>query len=129
MTLHQELVKKALPFIDSYQDDLLVHDKNQIKSFPDRPFLHFTGSTGTNLVTFHFLEDYPAKDELVPYLFGKAGRFHILSQVMAQVECMERCNRMSLILYYDGNRLNEITYQKAKSLAREYSRKMRRNFN
>jgi len=128
MNLHQELVKRSLPFIEDYQKDLLVHDKNHLDKFPDRPFLHFTGSTGTHIITLFFLEDYPKKYEQVPYLFGKADRDHILNELTSVVECMNRCNRMDLILYFDGKKLNEISYETAKLKVAEYTRKMKQTF-
>ena len=128
MDLHQELVEKALPFIEDYQKDLLVHDKNHLDNFPDRPFIHFTGSTGTHIVTLWFLEDYPKKYETVSYLFGTADRDHILNELKTIVDCMKRCNRMDLILYFDGNKLRKINYEIAKSKVDEYTRKMKQTF-
>ena len=128
MTLHAQLVEKALPIITSYQNDLLVHDKNHLEMYPGRPFLHFTGDTGTHIITLFFIEDYPAKHEEVPYLFGHADRDHILGELTSVVEAMSRCNRMDLILYFDGNKLREVTYETAKAKVSEYTRKMKTTF-
>jgi hypothetical protein len=125
MDLHAELVEIALPYISSFHDDLLKHDKSQLEMYPERPFLHFTGDTGTHMITLLFLRDYPKGYERVPYLFGTADKEHILKEFTSTVNCLERCNRTDLILYFDGIKLKVITYERAKSIVAEYTRKMK----
>ena len=128
MNIHNKLVEKALPFIESYQDDLLKHDKKQLEDYPDRKFLHFTGSTGTTIITLYFKEDYPNKGVRVPYLFGSADRHHILKGISETLKCLPGCNRMALILYYDGTTLKPITYEQAKEIISDYTYAMQNNF-
>ena len=128
MNLHAQLVEKTLPIIKHYQNDLLVHDKNQMERYPNRPFIHFTGDTGTHMVTLFYLEDYPSRFEQVPYLFGQADRHHILDQLAVMVDAISRCNRMDMIIYSDGDDLYEISYETAKSKVAEYTRKMKTTF-
>ena len=128
MNIHEKLVEKALPHIEAYQDDLLVHDKTELDNYPGRRFLHFTGNTGTNIITLYWLEDYPKKDEWVPYLFGTADRQHILKGISETLKCMPNCNRMSLILHYDGKDLKIITYNQAKEIVSDYTYMMNNEF-
>jgi len=128
MMIHQELVKKALPYIKSYQNDLLVHDKNAIDQYPGRKFLHFTGDTGTTIITLYWSEDYPGKDQRVPYLFSAADRYHILKGISDIIKALPGCNRMDLILYFDGKTLKPITYDRAKQIICEYTTIMQNQF-
>jgi len=41
---------------------------------------------------------------------------------------MKNCQRTALILHFDGKKLEEITLQKAKDIARDYTEKMGRRF-
>jgi len=126
--IFEELKEKSLPFIKAYHDDLIKHDRSHLANYPTHKFLHFTGSTGTHIVTFLKYEDYPEPGERVPYLFSVAGRDHILSQIKVVVDCMQDCNRMELIMYFDGKKLKQITYDKAKEITEEYTRQMKREF-
>ena len=123
--LHAELVEISLPYISHYKDDLLKHDKTQLEMYPERPFLHFTGDTGTHMMTLWFLRDYPKGYDRVPYLFGTADKEHMLRELTSTVNCLERCNRTDLILYFDGIKLHVIDYEKSKSIVAEYTRKMK----
>ena len=128
-SLYEQLVKKSLPFLESYKNDLLKWDKKEIENnYPERPFIHFTGSTGTTILTLYFLEDYPKKDERVPYLFGTADRWHILKGIKETLDALPGCNRMDLILYFNGKTLTQIDYKKAKVIVNEYQNKMRNLF-
>ena len=126
--VHKELVEKTLSLIETYHDDLLVHDKNQIEAYPGRPYLHFTGDTGTLMVTLYEKEDFPGRDEKVPYLFGYADRNHILKGIMEQVKCVLRINRRDCMLYYNGITLKSVEYYRAKEIAEDYTAKMERQF-
>ena len=51
LKIYNQVKKTALPYIEVYQNDLLVHDRNTIDRYDTgTPFLHFTGETGTNIV-------------------------------------------------------------------------------
>ena len=124
--VYEQIKEKALPFIKAYHDDLLIHDKNAIEGNPNIPFLHFTGSTGTNIELLVDVSEYPKKGERVPYLFGTAGREHILDQKVKMVDHMTKVNRNDLTLYYpgEGKRVRTITHDKAKEIIREYRRRI-----
>ena len=120
MDIYEQVREKSLPIIKAYHDDLLVHDKRDMERNQGVPFLHFTGNTGTFAFFMIPAEDYPAKGEIVPYLFGKVDREHILRQHLKTVECMKRINRQDLILYFNGKRLIEINQERAESIAQRY---------
>lgn len=128
MNVHTELVKQASPFITMYRDDLIKHDKTEIESYPGRSFLHFTGDTGTVMITLYQKEDYPEKFEVVPYLFGHADRWHILKQKKDLIKHLPTCNKMDLILYYNGKTLKAIQYQNAVDIIGDYNRSMEWKF-
>jgi hypothetical protein len=128
MDIYEQVREKALPIIKAYHDDLLVHDKRDMERNQGVPFLHFTGNTGTFAFFMIPAEDYPAKGEIVPYLFGKVDRVHILQQYPKTVECMKRVNRQDLILYFNGKRLIEIKQKRAESIARRYEDKIWRDW-
>lgn len=124
MDIYEQVREKSLPLIKTYHDDLIKHDKKSILENPGVPFLHFTGDTGTYAFFMIPAEEYPAKGESAQYLFGRAGRFHILQQFSKMVECMKRVNRQDLILYFDGEKLTEITQEKAEDLAWKYQERI-----
>jgi hypothetical protein len=124
MNTYEQVREKSLPLIKAYHDDLIKYDKREIAENPGVPFLHFTGDTGTYAFFMIPAEEYPAKGKIVPYLFGKADRFHILRQFVKLVENMRRINRQSLILYFNGKRLIEISQERAESLAQKYECKI-----
>ena len=116
--LHNQVKKHSLPLIKHYHDDLLIHDKNAIDG--KTPFLHFTGDTGTHIEKLIPANAYPARGEIVPYLFGKVGREHILNQIQPVIECMERNNRHDLVLYFNGKKLKQISMGEAKVITTVY---------
>lgn len=120
MDIYEQVREKSLPLIKAYHDDLIKHDKIELEKNPGVPFLHFTGDTGTYAFFMIPAEDYPAKGEVVPYLFGNAGREHILRQFVETIEYMKQVNRQDLILYFDGKKLIEINQEKAEDLAQKY---------
>ena len=120
MDIYQQVKKKALPLINAYHNDLIMHDRRALENNPGVPFLHFTGDTGTYLLFMIPAEAYPAKGVTVPYLFGKADRGHILRQYLKTIECMKKVNRQDLILYFNGKRLIEINQERAESITRKY---------
>ena len=124
--VYEQIKEKAVPFIKAYHDDLFIYDKNAIEGNPNIPFLHFTGSTGTNIESLVDASEYPRKGERVPYLFGTADREHILDQKVKMVDHMAKVNRNDLTLYYpgEGKRVRTITHDKAKEIIREYRRRI-----
>ena len=125
MNVFEEVRKKAEPLMESYQSDLLVHDRKFIEEYPKIPFLHFTGESGTYLVGLFKSEDYPAKGELVPHFFGHASREEILKGNGAVVPTMKtRYGRDRLCLFYDGIGVREISYEKASEIFDKYANAM-----
>lgn len=124
MDIYEQVKEKALPIIKAYHDDLIKHDKRDLEKNPGVPFLHFTGDTGTYLFFMIPAREYPAKGETVLYLFGKAGRYHILRQFVKMVECMKRVNRQDLILHFNGKRLIETSQERAEGIAWKYQWKI-----
>lgn len=126
MEVFNQLVERSLPYLESYQEDLLKHDKRELEMYPGRKFIHFTGSMGTYVIMLYELEDYPADGELVPYLFGTADRWHILKQLGVMVDCIiNHSNRTELVLYYDGQSLKKITLEKALDIVKSYTKKIK----
>lgn len=123
-TIYEQVQEKALPLIKAYQDDLIKHDKNALENYPEMPFLHFTGDTGTCLVFLPPASGYPKAGEKIPCLFGTAERFHILRDKERIVECMKTTNRQDLILYFDGEKLIETTQEKAEAIAWKYQERI-----
>jgi hypothetical protein len=127
--VYQTVKELSEPFIQNYHDDLLVHDKNSIEgNIENFPFLHFTGTLGTYIFIFESSEKYPAKGEIVKYLFGHAGREHILEKIFESVKWCRTSNRQALILYYDGTRISKINQDIAESLAEDYIETMKRKW-
>jgi hypothetical protein len=123
-SVYEQLSGKSGPFIESYHEDLTRHDRRWLKENPGTPFLHFTGETGTHLVAMISPEKYPVGR--VKYLFGHASKREILGSEMSVVHDMEkRYGRGDLAMYYDGEALREISYEKASEIARAYVRKTR----
>lgn len=126
LEVYKQLEKKSLPLIEAFHKDLLCWDKKALFQHPDTKFLHFTRNTGTHIVLFFPADKYPKTK--VKYLFGYAGRDHILNQVNKVVEYLTTKERNDLILFFDGQNLKEINKEEAVSLAREYTTKTRREF-
>lgn len=126
MTIHEQLQAMAIVHIKSYMDDLMVHDKRDICDNPSVPFIHFTGETGTNLF---FLRPYdseywPKKGEKAPFIFGYAGREHMLKDGLSVVPLQPNYGRDKLVMYFDGKRLKKIDQTRANSIAAEYTAKI-----
>lgn len=105
--VYEEVRRQAFPHMEAFMTDLDI-DREAICQNPGVPFLHFTGTTGTNLELFHPSEWYPPAGEHVPYLFSTAERHHILKGVVITVECMKKVSRQELILYYDGKTIKKL---------------------
>ena len=120
--IYNQVVAKADSFIKYYRDDLLKHDKKAIMESDGVSFLHFTGETGTHIVLFHSPNDYPAKGDRIPYLFGTADRDHILDGMVKVVDHMKKATRQDVILFWGQNNLDikEINQDTAELLVRLY---------
>lgn len=118
----KSLIDACLPSIESYHDDLLVHDVKAIANYPGVPFLHFTRAWGTQILfmpdAWH--ESWPARGVEVPYLFATADRHHILSQIaiMAKYDY----HLLRLVHYFDGTLLHKITRERAIELSLKHQR-------
>lgn len=127
--IYNELRDKALPFIKSYKKDLLCWDFTCLLRNPGKPFLHFTGDTGTHIEVLIPAHQYPAKGKMVQHIFGMADRDHLLNEINTCVKQMRRLNRQDLIMYYDGQKLKEITQDKAEEIVFSYVNKTKHDFN
>ena len=128
LNCYKELETKSLPFITAYHKDLLCWDKKALFQSPGTSFLHFTRDTGTHIVFFEPADKYPARGVNVKYLFSYADRHHILDQVLKTVDYLVDKSASEMILYYNGTTLKEVDPETARSLAREYHRKIRNQF-
>jgi len=129
MNVYEEVARRAETLIESYKDDLVKHDQADIVANPGTPFLHFTGSTGTTLIWLRKADQYPAPGEKVPYLFGHAGRQHILEEVTAVVRCLKTLNRQALVLHYDGKEsVRSVSQAQAEEIAASYTRSVEKEW-
>jgi len=115
----------ALPLVEAYHNDVLVHDLNAITGNPGTPFLHFTGSTGTHIIFLELEEKYPAHGVRIPHLFGDADREKLLGEIKGLVRGMPGWNRGLLVLYYDGEAIRQITQKRAEAVAEEYDNRIK----
>lgn len=99
--------------------DLHKHDRKALENFSGR-FLHYTRSSGTSLIKFHPVEDFPAKGVREKYLFGYADREQMLEDITGMHDSIMRAHTPSKIIYYDGVRFHTITPEKAKELLNSY---------
>jgi hypothetical protein len=119
---YAQLHQLVSPFLKSYRDDLEKHDKAAIEAHPGCPYLHYTRESGTHILFLIPANEYPKEGDYVPYLFGMAGRDHILRQVVVMAEYwLNPCEvRPLLTLWFDGNKFHTITAEKALEIARSY---------
>lgn len=119
------LLAKCLPLIEHYRNDLLVHDRNALASFPGIPFIHFTRTMGSETI---FLPpaghaSWPARNAQIPYLFGMADREHILAQILVKVKYP--WENLRCVHYFDAmpnghSRLVEIAKEQAVVRTEQY---------
>lgn len=133
MDTYTLLVEKVDRHVKHYRDDLIKHDKAALETYPGTPFLHWTRDTGTCLVFLHAAdhESWPPRDKQVPYLFGHAGRVHIVEQTVEQAKYWAHPSLDGTVKachYFDGTKLHEITVAKAVDIARDYVRKVEREW-
>jgi len=126
MNVYEIIKEKVLPQMEMFHNDLIVHDKREISENHGTPFIHLARKTGTWLVRLRRADEYPAKGERVPYIFGNSTREHILvSSTVHVLEGAKQAGMTELIQYYDGKKVREISFEKALEIAHEYVRKIR----
>ncbi|MCK5614027.1 hypothetical protein KAR91_69835 [Candidatus Pacearchaeota archaeon] len=128
MSVYTEIKKKSYPIIEEYRNDLINIDKEWITDNPGVPFLHYTRNWGTHMIVLGPAEGYPKMGELVPYLFGQAGRDHILRQKMESAVYFDKNEKIELIQYYDGETVKTIDKKQALEIVRVYSDKIHKEF-
>jgi hypothetical protein len=117
---YQELLKRSMPLLEAYHKDLNVWDYQEIWKNPGIPFIHVTRKYGTHIYLHSSASTYPEKDILVPFLFGKADRTHILeSSIQSLHHVLENMDWLK-ILYFDGSDFQEISETMAIELQKEY---------
>lgn len=134
--VYQQIVSLCLPLIEAYENDLLLHDRRMIVQHPEWPFLHWTRDTGTHMVQMPPADSdvWPAKGEVVPFLFGRADREHILKSTTVLAGSIHRDQlvpgnkRQRAVYYFDGKRLRSVTPAEAYQVAQEYVRKVQREW-
>lgn len=119
--IHFHALKAAsLPLISGYHADLLKHDRRLIRQNPDCPFLHVTRDYGTYISMLIPAEKYPPEGLLVPYLFGKVDRWHLLKELPGTIAYCEKHHPQGLVQHFDGKTLRVITYAKARQILEDY---------
>lgn len=124
-SVYDQLEAACLPLITAFHNDLLVHDLAIIADHPGVPFLHWTRDTGTTIVMLTPAAEYPGRGVRVPYLFGTADRWHIVSQVTEIAAYhLKPSNDPARYTchHWDGSRLRRITVEQAVKVAAEYRR-------
>lgn len=125
-----QLVSRVLPFMSAYTDDLLIHDRESLSIRGALQYIHIARHTGTCLYTLFPAdhERWPAKGVEVPYLFGKADRYHILDQA---ADCIRgekhrvETGDARLTHYFDGKKLREIEISRALDIALAHQHSIR----
>lgn len=124
-TIFEQLHAKTKNFVQHYATDF-EHDKKSIQENPGARFVHIARSTGTSLSLFRTdLTHFPKKGEMVPYLFGTAGRERILKDSVFEIEYYAQNygnDQLYKIHYFDGKKLVKIDFKKAIELKNQYVR-------
>lgn len=120
-SVYKQLRAACLPRIQAFHKDLLLHDRKLIAAHQGTPFLHWTRKTGTHILFLIGADEYPPNGTHVPFLFGTADRQHLLTQAVA----MTRLDNGDLVHYFDGQTLRVIDQRAAIEVGREYSSKIR----
>ncbi len=121
--------KRAKPLMTHYHSDLEI-DLQVIEKHPYRcPFVHITRKMGTHMFPHTPASMYPKKGEVVPYLFGKADRDHILksSSIESFKHHIETANYIQMN-YFDGFTYDIVEPSNAMRNVRKYYEKMREDF-
>lgn len=84
LDIQKEYEKIAFSTVEKYKEDITIHDRQIIHDeFVDGNigyvifFLRECGSH-TLVLTFQQIQKLPFGDEVVPYIFGKANRAHLI---------------------------------------------------
>jgi hypothetical protein len=64
----------------------------------------------------------------VPYLFGKADRWHLLKEVSEMIRFGMNYHPDSLLHYFDGKTLRTVTYPQAQEIVRLYTARITEAF-
>jgi len=112
---YNKLKKLVLPTMTNYQDDILVHDKNQLKGFKGS-FIHGSRVTGTDIVRFK-LEDYK-------YNLSEVKFAEMLKD--SNLFLLRKENKS--FYYFDGEHLELITKTKAESLLKLFYKEVERRY-
>ena len=118
--IYNKIKRNSLPLLEAFEIDLLKHDYNDILKSEKCSFLHFTRNYGTHIVKLS-TENYPEKNEIVPYLFGKADRNHILKQKSTIVETLK--TSCLIVQYYnvDTDTVKLISMDEARSIVQSFT--------
>lgn len=125
-TIYEQVKELSLPLIQSYHNDLLKWDKDSIENSPKIRFLHFTGTTGTNLIWLLPLKEFglQKKEFQNQYEYYKKCKTFI-DTAITLIRMMPQVNRKDLVLYFDGKKLRTINQQKAEEITEDYERTLR----
>ncbi len=123
-----QLKAACLPRIEDYHADLLKHDRRAIRRRPTTPFIHLTRQYGTYITMLPPAEEYPPQGVEVPYLFGKADRWHLLKEVSEMIRFGMNYHPDSLLHYFDGENLRTVTYPQAQEIVRLYTARITESF-
>lgn len=125
---YYELVERCRPFIQAFEDDLLVHDRQTLDEHPPYPYIHITRECGTWIFPLlpHDAPEFPPKGERVPYLFGTADREHILKQTTECLTGNTIAETALLVHYFNGKELKTISLFTAIEIAKRHQRQVLR---
>jgi hypothetical protein len=108
-TTFEQLKAKVLPYLEHYQNDLLVHDKKILDEYTG-PFVYGYRKTGTDLLRLH--KNYDQITWKNQYLeLDKAEEI-----LRAELIWLTYEYRNSKFLYFDGNKLHEKTKQEVEKI-------------
>jgi hypothetical protein len=119
--LYNELLKRTEAHVQNFKCDF-DHDKRTLEKYPSQPFIHMARTHGTAMVVLHKADIFPAKNEVVPYLFSRANREEILKGLTDTVEYYMKQDA-SHINYYDGKTLKKIDAADTALILKNYVRK------
>lgn len=111
--------------VTHYQSDIDI-DLGMMKG--KDPAIIFLRNYGTHAILLEPIENYPAKGERVPYLFGTADRGHLLrSKREILAHCIKE-KHTDHIVYFNGSMLEIVSLNKAIEILSAYEEKMTREF-
>jgi hypothetical protein len=130
---HFHLLRAAcLPHLQHYHGDLLRHDRRLIRRHPDLPFIHVTRDMGSHTQLMPLADHplWPEQGKEVPYLFGKADRYHLLRDAEGFMDYFIKNHRESSVLvhHFDGRELHRIDYAKGDEILRQWARDVRQEW-